>query len=232
MPEDIEKLKRLIGLETDDNRLITEAVTHRSYAGEYQLTYNNQRLEFLGDAVLEIILSEAIYRARPDADEGAMSKHRSMLACESTLAAVSRELDLGSYLLLGRGESASGGADRESILADLFEAVVGVLYLSKGLDAARDFVLGRLGERISDPGIAAAAFNPKGELQELAQKHCIPRPEYRLTSVSGPGHAQTFTVEASCGGLTAAGSGKSRRRAEEEAASMLFKLLSAKFENL
>ncbi len=231
MPEDIEKLKRLIGLETGDNRLITEAVTHRSYAGEYQLAYNNQRLEFLGDAVLEIILSEAIYRAHPEADEGTMSKHRSILACESTLASVSRELELGSYLLLGRGESSSGGADRDSILADLFEAVVGVLYLSKGLDAARDFVLGQLGPRIADPGVAAVTFNPKGELQELAQKHCIPRPEYRLTGVSGPGHAQTFNVEASCAGFTAAGSGRSRRRAEENAAASLFQMISAKYES-
>lgn len=225
MPEDIEKLKKIIGLATPDNSLIREAITHKSYAGENQLPYNNQRLEFLGDAVLEIILSEAIYHAHPGAGEGIMSKHRSILACEATLAGLARNLNMGGYLLLGRGEMASGGADRDSTLADLFEAVIGVLFLSKGLDAAKEFVLAQYGSRIQDPGITAAKFNPKGELQELAQKMNIPRPEYKLIQVTGPGHAQFFTVEVSCSGRTATGSGPSRRRAEEDAAGKLFKEL-------
>ncbi len=225
MPEDIEKLKKKIGLVTGDNRLIVEAITHKSYAGENQLPYNNQRLEFLGDAVLEIILSEAIYLANPGADEGVMSKHRSILACEGTLAALARELELGKYILLGKGDAASGGADRDSTLADLFEAVLGVLFLSKGMEEAKNFILGLYGERIKDPGISERHFNPKGELQELAQRLNIPRPEYRLMEISGPGHAQRFTVEATCGNKTAGGSGSSRRKAEEEAAELLLKEL-------
>ena len=223
MPEDIEKLKKKIGLVTGDNRLITEAITHKSYAGENQLSYNYQRLEFLRDAVLEIILSEAIYLAHPNADEGTMSKHRSILACESTLAAMARELGLGKYVLLGKGESLAGGADRDSTLSDLFEAVLGVIFLSKGMEAAKSYVLDLYGKRINDPGISEQSFNPKGELQELAQKLNISRPEYHLLEITGPGHAHQFTVEAVCGNKTAIGHGTSRRKAEEDAAGFLLK---------
>ena len=134
-----------------DSPLLTEAFTHRSYAVEHSLDYDNQRLEFLGDSVLEIVLTEALFRRYPAMSEGDMTKTRSALACEGTLALLARELRLGPLLRIGRGEQCAGGVDRDSTLADLFEAFTGAFFLELGFDPVRKFLLELFGSHFPDP---------------------------------------------------------------------------------
>ena len=205
---------------------LSEAFTHRSYAVEHDLAYDNQRLEFLGDAVLEIIQTEFLFRHLPDAPEGQLTKLRSALACESALAKWARQLDLGRWLLVGRGEGDNGGAARCSTLADLFEAVLGAIYLDLGFDAARDFVRPLLEEHIADPGELLSALNPKGQLQELSQRIYGRTPLYSILCVRGPQHLPHYDVEVRVAEYVAVGSGNSRKQAESEAAAQLCRYLS------
>jgi len=206
---------------------LTEAFMHRSYAVEHQLDYDNQRLEFLGDAVLEIIQTEFLFRRCPDATEGQLTKLRSALACESALAEWSRQLRLGEFLKVGRGEEDSGGAARRSTLADLFEAVLGAVYLDLGMEAARGLVLPLLERSLGDPGELLMELNPKGQLQELTQRRFGKTPVYQVLGVSGPHHLPEFKVEVRVGGWVAVGDGTSRKLAESRAAAVLCRYLSA-----
>ena len=206
---------------------LTEAFMHRSYAVEHQLDYDNQRLEFLGDAVLEIIQTEFLFRRCPDATEGELTKLRSALACEGALAEWSRELHLGDHLKVGRGEEDSGGAARRSTLADLFEAVLGAVYIDLGMEAARGVVLPLLERSFGDPGNLLLEINPKGQLQELTQRRFGKTPLYQVLGVFGPPHLPNFRVEVRVGGWVAVGGGTSRKQAESDAAAQLCRYLSA-----
>jgi ribonuclease-3 len=217
----IHELGERLGLDFSDPDTIGQAFVHASYANENPdlVRGNNERLEFLGDAVLGLIISRLLYERFPETDEGGLTAHRASLVNRHALAALARELDLDRYLLLGRGELDSGGARRPSLLAAAFEALLGAVYLSDGLAATeaafRPLFEGRLVE--SDRGDALKSA--KSRLQEWSQRHRGTRPLYELVGSQGPAHAQRFTVEVVIGGdRLATGSGSSRQRAEERAA--------------
>lgn len=226
MPGDIEKLKKHLGMDFDRPKLLKEALTHRSYAVENKLPYDNQRLEFLGDAVLEIILTHYLFDVYPEADEGVMTKMRSALAQESAIAQLARKLELGHYMYIGRGEAASGGADRDSTLCDLFEAVLGACYLNCGMAKVRSWVLQLIKSEFPPPHRLLGSLNPKGTLQEYTQHKNGHTPDYAVKSVEGPEHDPLYTVEVTVGSRVAAGQGGSRRLAEFAAAGNMLKLIA------
>lgn len=228
MPEDIEKLKKTLGIAFREPHLLKEALTHRSYAVENKLDYDNQRLEFLGDAVLEIILTDYLFALYPDADEGILTKMRSALAQQDAIARLARRLELGGYMYIGRGEAGSGGADRDSTLCDLFEAVLGAGYLDAGLEVVRKLVLDLVRGEFPAPRRMLSGLNPKGTLQEYTQHVMGFAPEYRVLKVEGPEHNPVYEVEVTAGDYTASGRGGSRRQAEFIAAGALIALIAEK----
>ena len=208
-----------------DSKILLEAFTHRSYAVEHNLSYDNQRLEFLGDSVLEIVLTEHLFKLYPTMTEGDMTKTRSALACESSLATLARKLNLGPCLRIGRGEQGAGGIERDSTLADLFEAFVGALYLENGFEPVRLFLLELINSNFPDPRRLLMELNPKGKLQEFSQQQWNEIPRYSVFRQSGPQHLPLYEVEVSLRRFTAMGSGRSRKQAEFDAAQILFQFL-------
>ena len=228
MPKDIAQLKAVIGYpEGASDQPLREALTHRSYAVEHELDFDNQRLEFLGDAVLEIALSEYLFERYPKADEGVLTRMRSALACEAAIAELARKLHLGDYFFIGRGEAGAGGARRESTLADLFEAVVAALYLAGGFALTNRFLRELFAAHFPDPQGMLDRINPKGMLQEWAQAHWGEHPVYSVFRVSGPEHLPVFEVEVRLHKFVANGSGTGRRAAESAAAANLLRYLKA-----
>lgn len=219
--EAVSELIKTLGLPKQSHERLLEALTHRTYAVEHGINYDNQRLEFLGDAVLEIIHTEYLFKLYPELPEGDLTKIRSALACESMLAYIARQLHLGKYLLIGRGELGSGGNDRESTLADLFEAVLGAVYLEMGFDFARNFVLKLFKKHCPDPREQLLSLNPKGRLQELSQRRWGGVPSYHLMRQSGLQHLPCFEVEVRVANFVASGSGGSRKLAEIAAATAM-----------
>jgi ribonuclease III len=214
-------LQRALGHSFKDPRLLLEALTHRSYAFEHASggTPPNERLEFLGDAVLQLISSDVLYTSFPDASEGELSSLRAALVRASTLAAFARDLPLGPYLRLGKGEEATGGRDRELLVASAFEAVLGALYLDGGARAARHFVEPRLRAEVARAIAQERIKDDKSRLQELAQGWLGVTPSYRVVEQSGLPHDRTFVVEVLLGDVVAArGQGRSKRQAEQAAA--------------
>lgn len=211
MTEIGEKLCRRIGYRFQDAALLTAALTHRSAGSR-----NNERLEFLGDGVLNFVIGEAMYRRRPDAPEGDLSRLRASLVRESTLAAIAQELELGDAVRLGAGELKSGGFRRRSILADAVEALLGAVYLDGGFDAARSVVLGLYAERLDDLPSPESLKDPKTRLQEYLQSRHMKLPRYEIMEVSGEPHRQIFHVvcRLADGDQEAEGQGCSRRGAE------------------
>lgn len=205
-----------------DSALLEEALTHRS-AGHR----NNERLEYLGDAALGFIMAEELYRRRPEATEGDLSRLRSSLVDKESLAAIGREWGLEGRIRLGQGELKSGGGRRRSILADAVEAVIGAVYLHSGFDAARGFVLGLYRQRLEDLPSADSLKDPKTRLQEWLQARNQALPVYEVESVSGKAHAQHFRAlcRIESAGLEVPGEGSSRRRAEQAAAEGALKAL-------
>ena len=169
MVSDLVKFQRLLGISFKDSSLLAEAMTHKSYAAENSLKYDNQRLEFLGDAVLQIVLTKHLYYRYPALQEGALTKLRSALANQTTLALFARKLEIGEYLRLGRGEIEQNGMDRDSTLSDAFEALAGAIFLDAGEDAAAKYILGILEITYPEPLTLLDDLNPKGALQEYTQ---------------------------------------------------------------
>jgi ribonuclease III len=198
------------------------ALTHRSAGSDH-----NERLEFLGDSILNCCVARMLYDAHPRADEGALSRLRATLVSGETLAQVAGELGLGEHLRLGLGELKTGGFRRASILADALEALLGAIFLDSGFDATAAVVARIMGPRLSDLPGADALKDPKTRLQEALQARGIALPVYTLTAVTGDPHLQTFTVscEVPVLGVSAVGEGASRRRAEQLAAAKLLALL-------
>lgn len=192
-----------------------EALTHRSAGSRH-----NERLEFLGDSVLSLVVTERIYTSLPQANEGDLSRLRASLVNKEALAQLAKELGMGEVIRLGPGELKSGGFRRNSILADALEAVIGAVYLVNGLEAAREFIERIYGERLSNPPSLRGLKDPKSRLQELLQGRGLALPEYRVTEVHGDPHNQTFTAACAVSGLDieAVGRGTSRRKAEQDAA--------------
>ncbi len=202
--------------------LLETALTHRSYG-----SVNNERLEFLGDAVLSVVVSEALYRMFPACDEGGMSRLRASLVNGDALAVIARRLRLGDELLLGPGELKSGGFRRDSILAGALEAIIGAVYLEGGFEAASHMVSAIFQSELESVSVDGLSKDPKTLLQEYLQARHLPLPEYRVTAVEGRDHDQRFRVECQVAGIDGpmAGEGSSRRKAEQDAASKALALL-------
>jgi ribonuclease-3 len=213
-------LETVLGYPFRDIGLLNQALTHASLGHEGQGgRRDNQRLEFLGDAVLQLTLSDALYARLPDADEGVLTKARARLVSAKALAQLGRHIGLGSMLAMGRGEEANGGRDRESSLADAVEAVAGAVFLDGGLDAARGVVLRLFADELETILAAPIETNPKGQLQELIQAVSCTSAVYKIVAERGADHSKTF--EAAVSWLDTSlgtGTGKSKKDAETQAA--------------
>ncbi len=199
--------------------LLAQALTHRSFGARH-----NERLEFVGDAVLNCAIAAVLYRRFPEIPEGDLSRVRASLVNRDTLAALARTLDVGAAVRLGEGELRSGGATRPSILADALEAVFGAIFLDAGFDAAAAVIEAAYAPLLSELDPAALSKDPKTRLQEWLQARRIAVPEYVVTDVAGDAHAQTFTVECRIPALAVVtvGAGASRRAAEQAAATLAY----------
>ena len=222
---EIEALQDALGYRYADPGLIEEALTHRSVEGP-----NNERLEFLGDSILNFVIAAELFRLRPEEPEGALSRLRANLVNRSSLAELGRQLGLGSYLRLGGGERKSGGRRRDSILADALEAVFGAAFLDGGFEAARDLIIRLYSRRLAQLPAAAELKDPKTRLQEYLQGFQLPLPTYEVLDVQGKAHEQIFRVRCSVDGLGASSEGQagSRRKAEQVAADALLGELQAR----
>lgn len=211
----LDRLSERLGLRFNNRTLVEEAITHRSAGSR-----NNERLEFLGDGVLNFVIAADLFERFPQASEGELSRLRSSLVKKEKLAELAAQLDLGSFLKLGSGELKSGGFRRASILADALEAIFGAAYLDGGFDVARQLILRLYAADLSSLPDAAALKDPKTQLQELLQARRLALPEYEVVEVNGEAHAQTFKVACTVPGFDqpSIGIGNSRRRAEQEAA--------------
>lgn len=203
--------------------LLRQALTHRSAEGP-----DNERLEFLGDGLLNAVVAEDLYRRHPDLEEGDLSRLRANLVNQESLAEVAREIGLGDCLILGPGEMKSGGQRRASILADSLEALLGAVFLDAGFEAVRGVALRLLAQRLASPPSTDSLKDPKTRLQELLQARNLPLPTYTIHSVTGEAHRQTFRVRCSVEELDAMaeGEGGSRRSAEQEAARIVLEQIS------
>lgn len=213
-------------LQTSVHRdLLDQATTHRSFAYEHGGIPENERLEFLGDSVLGIVITECLYTRFPDVPEGQLAKLRAAVVNARACAEVARTLDLGRYMLLGRGEEATGGRDKSSILADAMEAVIGAIYLSSGLEASREFVLRLFGPLIDASSELGAGLDWKTSLQEAAADAGLGVPEYLVTD-EGPDHEKEFHARVRIGSeILGEGVGRSKKLAEQEAASHAYAVL-------
>ncbi|MGH8547502.1 MAG: ribonuclease III [Methylococcales bacterium] len=219
---DPEILGRKLGLKFIDKTLMQIALTHRSAASP-----NNERLEFLGDSILGFVIAETLYEKFPKADEGVLSRLRSNLVNQGSLAELARNVDLGDFLILGSGEMKSGGYRRDSILSDAIEALIGALYKDQGYAACQAWVLGLFANRMDDLTLDNWEKDPKTRLQELMQSKGLKLPSYTLKSTSGLPHQQNFCVECEVEPLDTCqlGIGSSRKRAEQQAAQTVLDLL-------
>ncbi len=215
--EELKELENKIGYEFKEKVLLLQALTHSSFSNEQKINrYKNyERLEFLGDAVLELLSSRFFFETYPEMSEGHMTRMRSSMVCEPALAFCARDLSLGKYILLGKGEEATGGRGRDSIISDVMEAVIGAIYLDGGIEEADKFVKKYI---LSDLENKQLFYDSKTILQERVQKtgRTI---VYELVSETGPDHDKTFTVEAIIDGRTAGkGQGRNKKTAEQQAA--------------
>ena len=228
---DLGRLESLLGFRFRDPSLFQTALTHRSFCNEHDLpaSVSYERLEFLGDAVLELTVSEELYRAFPDFPEGRLTTIRSSLVRGPTIAGVARRMDLGGMLLVGKGVEISGGRHQESILAAAFEALVAAVYLDQGSEATRGFLLRMMSGEFADAGPnGASRDNPKGRLQEHVQGLGLPTPDYHLVGSEGPDHGPVFTVEVVLNGeVIGTGRGGRKSEAEVEAARRALAALEA-----
>ena len=194
----ISDLESTLGLRFKDQGLLQQALVHRSFLNEQggSTVDSYERMEFLGDAVLELVISTELYRCLPQVSEGELTKGRSALVCRPSLAKVARRLYLGDYLSLGKGEKSAGGQQRESILEEAFEAVVAAVYLDQGFEAARQFILRALEPELAEYcRMGIPPENPKSQLQETIQGQGRSTPHYRVISMEGPAHQPVFTVD-------------------------------------
>ncbi|MFI8594887.1 ribonuclease III [Microbacterium sp. NPDC078428] len=210
-----------------DAELLSLALTHRSYAYENGGIPHNERLEFLGDSVLGQAVTVTLFTRYPDLDEGSLAKRRASLVSTVALAEVARRVGVGAHVLLGRGEEQTGGRDKDSILADTTEALIGAAYLSAGQDAATSLVIRLVEPLLDDPERYGAAMDPKTSLQELAARRQAPPPEYSVVA-DGPDHNRVFTATVRVGDVRADGVGTSKKAAEMAAALQAWRDLSAR----
>lgn len=219
--QSLKLLAKRLGVSFTDWTLLHQALTHTSYANEAKTAeiVHNERLEFLGDAVLELATSTYLYKNFPDLPEGEMTKARASVVCEVTLAKRARHLNIGDYLLFGKGELATGGRQRASILADAFEAIIGAIYLDQGTSVAFDYVLAQLHDDLMTVENGHTLKDYKTLLQEVVQKHPDRTIQYELLAEKGPDHSKIFEFAVKVNGVACGiGSGKSKKEAEQQAA--------------
>ncbi len=223
----MEKLESLLDYKFKDISILKNALMHSSYVNEVKgNTVSNERLEFLGDSVLSIIVSEYIYKNFKSMPEGELTRLRSSLVCEKALCGFSRELNLGDYLLLGKGEEKGGGRNRDSILADTFEAVLAAIYLDGGFGPARKHVMNFVLRELENHSDTNALKDYKSELQEIIQKNPEEYVTYQLIDEQGPDHDKVFTVSVFLNSNSiGTGTGKSKKQAEQMAAKQALKLM-------
>lgn len=225
---DLADLETRLGYTFGDKSLLTRALTHRSYLNENpDLPYlDNERLEFLGDAILDFVAAEYLYQRFPEMSEGDLTSLRAALVKGETLARFAAELGVPPYVLMSRGEDSAGGRTRVPLLAGCFEAIVGALYLDRGLDAARALVLRFLNPEADRAHRERLDRDPKSMLQEMSQGHLQVTPQYRLVETRGPDHAKEFTVEVVIQDqVYGRGTGRSKQVAEQEAARVALEAL-------
>lgn len=221
---DLSSLIERLGVDVDPGAL-RHALTHRSYSFENGNCPHNERLEFLGDAVLGVIVTDALYHAHPDEPESRLAKYRAAVVNSRTLAEVARELGVGEHLLLGRGEQTTGGRDKGSILADALEAIIAAVYLAEGMEAADALVHRLLDERMAAAASLGAGLDWKTSLQELGARSGLGPPVYEVES-SGPDHAKRFSAVVRVGDqVSGAGTGASKKHAEQTAAAQAYQAL-------
>jgi len=211
-----------------DPELLVLALTHRSFAHEAGGIPTNERLEFLGDSVLGFVVTDALYRDHAELPEGELAKMRAATVSQRSLAAIARELELGRFILLGKGELRTGGYDKDSILSDTVEAIIGAVYLSGGIDAARAFVHRLVDATLEVAADLGAGLDWKTSLQELAGELGLGAPEYRWEA-EGPAHARVFTSHVALDGeVLGTGTGTAKKHAEQEAAERAYAALRAR----
>ena len=220
--KEVTELLRTIGYKFNNIALLHNALTHSSYSSEHKLEYsdNNERLEFIGDAYIDAVIGAELFRIMKDAPEGVLSKNRADVVREESLADAARGIHLGDYIYLGRGEQSTGGRNKDSILADTFEAVIGSIIIDGGYDVGKEVVLRLLGDKINLAVEGKLRQDFKTMLQEkLQEKNHDQKMRYVIVSESGPDHNKTFTVEVIVNGhVCGRGSGKSKAKAEQAAA--------------
>ncbi|NYD65723.1 ribonuclease III [Agromyces atrinae] len=214
----LDSLKEILQVEIDAD-LLQLALTHRSFAYENGGIPTNERLEFLGDAILGQAVTVSLFRDNPDLDEGELAKRRASLVSSAALAEVGRAIGLGPHVRLGRGETMTGGADKGSILADTVEAVIGAVFIDRGPDVATDLVMRLIGPLMRDPSRFGVSMDPKTSLQELAARRGLGSPLYAVTE-SGPDHNKHFIATVTVGDLVQASGGGSSKKAAEMAAAL------------
>ena len=218
MKQRIRKLEEIIGYSFEDKDLLVTALMHSSYTNEKQLskTQNNERLEFLGDAVLELISSQFLFEADKQMPEGQLTKLRASIVCEPSLAYCARDIKLGEFLLLGKGEEVTGGRERDSVTSDALEALIGAIYLDGGFASAKEFIYRFV---LNDLEHKKLFFDSKTILQELVQGASDKKVAYSLIKEEGPDHNKTFTSEVLIGEVCyGTGTGRTKKAAEQEAA--------------
>ncbi|PLR97314.1 ribonuclease III [Bacillus sp. T33-2] len=221
-----------IGIQFENEKLLKQAFTHSSYVNEHRRKpyEDNERLEFLGDAVLELTVSQFLFKKYPMMSEGELTKLRAAVVCEPSLVSFANELSFGGLVLLGKGEEMTGGRARPALLADVFEAFIGALYLDKGIETVTSFL-----EKVVFPKINAGAFSHvmdfKSQLQELVQRDAAGILEYKILKEKGPAHNREFESRVSLNGeVLGTGSGRSKKEAEQHAAQMALEKLRTHME--
>ena len=221
MNKDLQELEKKLGITFKDKDLLTTALTHRSYLNENYDTHlsNNERLEFLGDAVLELITTEYLFKTYPERAEGELTSFRSALVKTASLSETAFELTIGDYIYMSRGEEVTGGRKRPYILANTFESLLGAIYLDQGYEVARKFVIEKLVPKISQIIENRLDIDPKSKLQEVSQEVLNYTPVYELVSADGPDHDKEFVMAVKITNrIFGQGKGKSKQEAEQNAA--------------
>lgn len=215
--EEFSGLEERIGYTFKNKQLLKHAMVHSSYVNEHGLNREacNERLEFLGDAVLELVSSDFLYSCYPTNPEGELTKLRASLVCEPALAFDARQFALPGYLLLGKGEDMTGGRTRDSIVSDACEALIGAIYLDSGLETAKQFIMNHI---LNDHENKKLFYDSKSILQEITQRDMDATPEYEIIAESGPAHAREFTAQVLVAGkVLGSGSGRTKKQAEQHA---------------
>ena len=226
----VDAFQRVLDFEFTDPELLKQALTHRSASSNESgnSIESNERLEFLGDSVLGLVVNEYLFKEYPDEREGNLTQMKSLLVSRPILSVKARDMEIGEYLYMSPGEEESGGRDRSSILADAFEAIIGAIYLDQGMEGARAFIVRRLMSSSREILKDRNNINYKSMLQELIQSERKTHPQYRVTSEEGPDHEKVFTVDVTVGKtVLGRGKGKNKKQAQQEAARIALRSIGA-----